>query len=39
MAAMQKRIAETVQNLAPIGGAEKNGTDADEFAEGMQKTG
>jgi hypothetical protein len=31
-------IAETVQNLPLIGGAEKNGSDADEFAEEMQKT-
>ena len=34
---LQKWVAETVQNLAQIGCAEKNGTDADAFAEGMQK--
>ena len=33
----QKWIAETVQNLALIGWAEKNGTDAEPFAEAMQK--
>ena len=36
---MQKWVAEAVQNLAPIGGAEKNGSDADAYAEAMQKVG
>jgi hypothetical protein len=36
---LQKWVAEAVQNLAPIGGAEKNGSDADAYAEAMQKVG
>ena len=36
---LQKWFAETMQYSAPIGGAEKNGSDADAFAEEMQRGG